>query len=175
MEKIILILLIICVSFMIFNYEGLNNNTNIKTIMLVAIDENNEFIFKNNDIYYKLNKNEELIQIENNGNKYKYYDYPANVPIDSNTMKLQINLTFNDFKFIGILANKFYDQQYILYEKVYDKDYELEDQLYYYILIKIINGIYTVMYELEPRNKITPNEYIWASEGAFQIGPLNLL
>ena len=28
------------------------------------------------------------------------------------------------------------------------------------------------MYELPPRNKILPEEYIWVSYGSFQIGPL---
>ena len=149
-------------------------NSNFENILLVASDENNKSIFKYNNTYYKLNDNEELVSIEDNSDikKYDYYEFPLQVPVDPNLMKLKINLTFNNFKYVGILSNKYYQQQYILYEKPYDKDYKLEEKLYYYILVKIINGVYTIMYELEPRYKIKPEEYIWASNGAFQIGPL---
>jgi hypothetical protein len=96
------------------------------------------------------------------------------------TFKLKVNYTlgdlgekYKDYKYVGLLNNNYYHQEYILYEKPYEaEDKELEDKLYYYILVKIIGGVYTIMYELPPRNKILPQEYIWAAYGPFQIGPL---
>jgi len=101
-----------------------------------------------------------------------YYEIPTKVPVDLSTMKLKVLLNFNGYAYVGLLNNNFYNQEYILYEKPYELDKELEDKLFYYILVKIIEGKYTIMYELPPRNKIVPNEYIWASYGSFQIGPL---
>jgi hypothetical protein len=81
-------------------------------------------------------------------------------------------MVFDGYNYIGVLSNNHYNQEYLLYEKSYDFDDTMDDKLFYYILVKIINGKYTIMYELPPRLKILPEEYIWASYGSFQIGPL---
>ena len=150
-----------------------------QNILLVGGDKDKNPIFKYKDNFYKLN-NDSLIQTNIESIDITYYDYPYKVPTDIKTMKLKVNYTltdlgakYKDYKYIGVLNNNYYHQEYILYEKSYEaEDKELEDKLYYYILVKIIGGVYTIMYELPPRNKILPQEYIWASYGSFQIGPL---
>jgi len=202
MEIIILILLLIILFFIIFNYkssETLNNNKNktdsnkeyeyIMTmdnqnsffnnklndnILLVGTDKNNNSVFKYNDMYYKMDNNQTLVTVDSIDNdNFKYYEYPKKIPFNSTNMKLKVNLTYKDHTYVGVLSNKYYNQQYILYEKPYDNYSELQQPLYHYILVKILNGEYTIMYQLPPRYKINaPDEYIWASDGAFQFGPL---
>jgi len=164
------------------NNSQSNNIKKIDThqnILLVGGDKDKNPIFKFKDNFYKLN-NDTLIQTNIESTDIIYYDYPYKVPTDIKTMKLKVNYTltnlgakYKDYKYVGVLNNNYYHQEYILYEKPYEaEDKELEDKLYYYILVKIIGGVYTIMYELPPRNKILPQEYIWASYGPFQIGPL---
>jgi hypothetical protein len=140
------------------------------SILLVGNDSNKNPIFKYNDMFYTLK--DDVLVINENNDDLTYTELPTKVPIDLSKMKLKINLEFNGYKYVGLLNNNFYNQEYILYEKPYDEDNELEDKLFYYILVKIIEGKYTIMYELPPRPKILPNEYIWASYGSFQVGPL---
>jgi hypothetical protein len=140
-------------------------------LLLVGNDSEKNVIFKYNNSLYKL-ENDTLILSDTDSKQLEYFENPIMVPFNLSTMKLKIKLEYNGYKYIGLLNNNFYNQEYILYEKPYDKDKELEDKLFYYILVKIIENKYTIMYELPPRNKILPNEHIWASYGAFQIGPL---
>lgn len=152
--------------------EQQNNSSVNDQIMLVANNKVNEPIFKFKDTFYKLT-NDKLVSInEDEVSSITYLPIPTRVPINLTDMTLKIKLTYNGYNYVGLLSNSFYNQEYILYEKPYDKDNELENKLYYYILVKIIDKKYTVMYDLPPRNKITLNEYVWASQGPFQIGPL---
>jgi len=147
-------------------------NTKIdEQLLLVADDLKKNHVFKYGNQLYKL-KDDTLVLANIDSKELIYYEIPTKVPVDLSKMKLKVQLNFNGYNYVGLLNNNFYNQEYILYEKSYDKDNELEDKLFYYILVKIIEGKYTIMYELQPRNKILPNEYIWASYGAFQIGPL---
>jgi len=147
---------------------GSNNDDNI---LLVANDSNNNPIFKYKNTLYKLN-GDTLVLSDTKNEELTYTEVPTKIPVDIAKMQLKVKLTFNDYKYVGLLNNNFYNQEYILYEKPYDLDNELENKLYYYILVKILDGKYTIMYELPPRNKILPYEYMWASYGSFQIGPL---
>jgi len=140
-------------------------------LLLVADDLDKNPVFKYKNQLYKI-KDDNLVLSTIESKDLNYYEIPTKVPVDLSTMKLKVLLNFNGYTYVGLLNNNFYNQEYILYEKSYEQDKELEDKLFYYILVKIIEGKYTIMYELQPRNKILPNEYIWASYGAFQIGPL---
>ena len=87
-------------------------------------------------------------------------------------MTLKVKMVFDGYNYVGVLNNNYYNQEYLLYEKPYNINDTMNEKLYYYILVKIINTKYNIMYELPPRVKILPEEYIWASYGSFQIGPL---
>jgi hypothetical protein len=141
-------------------------------ILLVGKDSENKHIFKHkNELYYIINDTLTLYS-KDTKNEISYFEFPTKVPTNLSTMTLKVRMVFNGYDYKGVLSNNSYNQEYILYEKPYDLNDTMDDKLYYYVLVKIINGIYTVMYELPPRNKILPEEYIWVSYGSFQIGPL---
>jgi len=201
-NNLTLILIFLIIIFFIYNYKRVNegirntlffdNDANYQYIMeekpcttyncpqgpkiednllLVANDSDKNPVFKYKNQLYKI-KDDKLVLADIDSKQLMYYEIPTKVPVDLSTMKLKVLLNFNGYAYVGLLNNNFYNQEYILYEKPYELDKELEDKLFYYILVKIIEGKYTIMYELPPRNKIVPNEYIWASYGSFQIGPL---
>lgn len=147
-----------------------NNDTISDKILLVGKNSDNNHIFKLTDKLYTY-KDDKLI-IANDIKNLTYYNLPIKVPIDLATLTIKIKLTLDDFDYIGMLSNNFYYQQYLLYQKPYGEDSELDYKLYYYNLVKIIDGQYVILYKLPPRAKIMPEESIWASVGSFQIGPL---
>lgn len=153
------------------NYDCQNDNKETSDIFYIATDADKNQIFKFKNSLYKL-ENDKLIIANDELKDLKYLEMPIKLPMDSNKMTLKIKLTFKDYGYVGLLNNNHYNQEYILYEKPYDRNGDLDNKLYQYILVKILEGVYTIMYELPPRQKILPNEYIWASQGSFQIGPL---
>jgi hypothetical protein len=153
------------------NYDCQNDNKEKSDIYYIATDADKKQIFKFKNSLYKL-ENDKLIIANDELKDLKYLEMPIKLPMDSNKMTLKVKLTFKDYGYVGLLNNNHYNQEYILYEKPYDRNGDLDNKLYQYILVKILEGVYTVMYELPPRQKILPNEYIWASHGSFQIGPL---
>jgi len=162
------------------NCDTYNCKLDKNNVLVVGNDSNNNPVFKYKDNFYKLDDNNKLIEYNIEPSNIEYYNYSPKILTDISSMKIKFNYSleklgkeYKDFKYIGILNNNYYHQEYILYEKLYEaENKELENKLYYYVLIKIINEVYTIMYELPPRNKILPKEYIWASYGSFQIGPL---
>lgn len=149
-----------------FNCE--NNNENI---LLIGKDSDNKHIFKHQNKLYN-NIDDKLIPYDSNNKEIIYYEFPSKVPANLSNMILKIKIIFDGYNYVGVLSNNYYNQEYLLYEKSYELNETMEDKLFYYILVKIINNKYTIMYELPPRQKILPEEYIWASYGSFQIGPL---
>ena len=152
-----------CTSFNCQNY-------NKEEIFLVGKDSDDKHIFKYKENLYTI-VDDNLILYNNNSNNIYYYEFPTKVPANLSNMTLKVKMVFNGYNYIGVLSNNHYNQEYLLYEKPYEFD-DMDDKLFYYILVKIINEKYIIMYELPPRTKILPEEYIWASYGSFQIGPL---
>lgn len=149
-----------------------NTDTNINTtnvIYLVGTNSSKESIFKLDNKIYKTSDNKLIL---NNDDKITYYPSHIKVPIDLKDLTLKVKLELNDYKYIGTLTNSYYKQQYLLYEKPYDHDNELEENLFYYNLVKIINDKYITLFELPPRNKIILGETIWVGYGSLQVGPL---
>jgi hypothetical protein len=79
-----------------------------------------------------------------------------------------------DYKYIGILENTYYNQKYMLYGKPFKSDYELEDKLFEYKLYSTIGTVLKEEYTLPPRNEILEGEYVWVAYGSLQFGPLFL-
>ena len=86
----------------------------------------------------------------------------------------KIEKTVDKYSYIGKVFNDEYRLEYLLYEKEYDKDTKLEDKIYYYKLVKLIDGKYKTYYEIPPRNKIQKGEFIWITYGNVNLGPLML-
>lgn len=149
-----------------------NTDTNLdvnNVINLVGANSKGDHVFAIDDKVYKTSDGKLII---NDDEKITYYPVPIKVPINLNDLSLKVKLTFNDYKYIGTLNNSYYRQQYLLYEKPYDHDNELEEKLFYYNLVKIIDDKYVTLFELPPRNKITIGETVWVAYGSLQIGPL---
>jgi hypothetical protein len=150
-----------------------NNNNQDQEILLVGKDSNDNHIFQhNNQLYTIINDKLVLHNDDDENNKILYFEYPTKVPANLSDLTLKVKMFFDGYNYVGVLSNNYYNQEYLLYEKPYKLDDTMDDKLYYYILVKILNGKYTKMFELQPRQKILPEEYIWASYGSFQIGPL---
>jgi len=153
----------------IFGCSSIRSYNNIEYIG--KDKKNNNNIFKFNNILYT-NKNDNMLALnEYDENKIKYFEQPIIVPINNN-LSLKVKLVFNDYNYIGILTNKYYKQEYLLYEKEFDGDSTLLDKLYLYNLVKIIDNKYEIYYILPPRVKIKKLDTIWISYGSFQLGPL---
>ena len=146
---------------------------NSEFIKLIGTDISNNSIFILNDKYY--NELDDSLVLNNiiEKNKIKFYDIPVNVPLDIKNLKLKVKLLFNNYNFIGVLGNNYYNLEYLLYEKPYELN-NLNNKYYYYIFVKIIEDKYKIIYELPPREKIEQKQSIWASYGSFSTGPLLL-
>jgi hypothetical protein len=145
---------------------------NNEKVLLVGKDSTDKHIFKHKTKLYNIVDDKLVLYNNENKNEINYYEFPTKVPANLSNMTLKIKMVFNGYNYIGVLSNNHYNQEYLLYEKSYDLNDTMDDKLFYYILVKIINGKYTIMYELPLRQKILPEEYIWASYGSLQIGPL---
>jgi hypothetical protein len=88
--------------------------------------------------------------------------------------KTVIENKVDNYTFVGKLVNEEYRLEYLLYEKPYDKDNKLDEKIYYYKLVKVIDGKYKTYYEIPPRNKIQKGEFIWITYGNINLGPLLL-
>ena len=60
------------------------------------------------------------------------------------------------YKFKGLVANQYYKQFYIIYEKEYN-NYQREDKLYEYLLVKKVEDNFKVIYNIPPRSKVEPD------------------
>ena len=149
-----------------FDCQDMNKN---KEVLLIGKNSNYKHVFKHQNQLYNIIDDKLVLYKEND---ISYFEFPTKVPANISTMKLKVKMVFDGYDYKGVLNNNYYNQEYLLYEKPYDIDDTMDDKLFYYILVKIIEGKYTIMYELPPRVKILPEEYIWASYGSFQIGPL---
>ena len=154
-----------CTSFNCQNY-------NKEDILLVGKDSNDKHIFKYKENLYNIVDDKLILYNNSSDNNISYYDFPTKVPANLSDMTLKVKMVFNGYNYVGVLSNNHYNQEYLLYEKPYEFNDNMDNKLFYYILVKIINKKYNIMYELPPRTKILPEEYIWASYGSFQIGPL---
>ena len=149
-----------------FDCQDMNEN---KEVLLIGKNSNDKHVFKHQNQLYNIIDDKLVLYEEND---ISYFEFSTKVPANLSTMKLKVKMVFDGYNYIGVLNNNYYNQEYLLYEKPYDLNDTMDEKLFYYILVKIIEGKYTIMYNLPPRVKILPEEYIWASYGSFQIGPL---
>jgi hypothetical protein len=96
-----------------------------------------------------------------------------NIPIISYNASNQPELNYSqeNYKYTGILENKYYNLKYILYERPFESN-TLQDKLIEYKLYSTINS--KEIYNLPPRFKIIDGESVWVGYGNLQLGPLIL-
>lgn len=84
-------------------------------------------------------------------------------------------MKFRNHNFKGLVANEFYKQYYVLYEREY-KNFNMDDKLFRYILAKRIStDKYVTVHQIPPRSKIEIGDSIYFSYGNFQLGPLKFV
>ena len=146
---------------------GCNSSRN-DMIEWIGADNNNNQIFTNKTNYFMFN-NGFLNKIDNiNENNIIKNNDIISVPFTNkdDKLKLNLNLKYQDYTFVGYLINNFYHIKYLLYGKITD------NLLYEYVVIKIIDNTYKVMHKLPLRTKIENMEIIWIDYGPIMLGPL---
>jgi hypothetical protein len=139
----------------------------------IGDDKDNNKIFKYENKIFKHNNNK-FYNIIPNESEIKYLNESILVPVhyDNKNLNIKINFLYNDYNYVGIAANNYYHLEFLVYAKPYDGDSTLNDKLFEYIFIKIIDNEYKIYYKLPPRTKINKLEAIWISYGNYQLGPL---
>ena len=157
-----------CSIFGCSNIRSHNNNY----IKYIGNDTNNNKIFKYENKLLK-HYNDKFYTINIKDSEIKYLNDTILVPVhfDNNNLNIKIKFSYNDYIYVGIAANNFYHLEFLVYAKPFDGDSTLNDKLFEYIFIKIINNEYKIYYTLPPRTKINKLEAIWISYGNYQIGP----
>jgi hypothetical protein len=146
---------------------GCNSSRN-DMIEWIGSDNNNNQIFTNNSDYFMFN-NGFLNKIDNiNKDKIIKNNDIISIPFTNkdDKLKLKLDLKYQDYNFVGYLINNFYNIKYLLYGKIID------NTLYEYIVIKIIDNDYKVLHKLPLRSKIENIETIWIDYGPIMLGPL---
>lgn len=137
----------------------------------IGVDDDNEDIYQFNNNTFKLNGDDIFQPYE--PKKIKYLPVSVKIPsvVTTKSIKSKVPMKMDGYKFIGLVANTYYNQYYVIYEKEYN-NYQREDKLYEYLLVKKIEDNFKVIYNIPPRSKVEPGVSYIFSYGNFQIGPL---
>jgi hypothetical protein len=150
------------------NSSRTRHNNNNHDDHLYNIDfNNNKQVNKNN---YKFHSYDE------NKKNYLPIKYKFNPTITLNNIKSKVPMTYCKYKFRGLIANTYYKQYYILYEKEYT-NFNLDDKLYKYLLVKKTSDSnkFEIVHKIPPRTKVENGDSIYFSYGNFQLGPLKFV
>lgn len=185
---IILILILIVIWFCFSdNIDKFSQNTKLTNIYgasssrvknnevyKIGTDDNNEEVYKFKNNTYKLNDKDIFQPYE--PKKIKYLPIVVKIPsvVTTKSIKSKVPMVMEGYKFIGLIANPYYKQFYVMYEQEYE-NYQREDKLYKYLLVKKIEDKFKVVYNIPPRNKVEPGDTIYFSYGNFQLGPLKFM
>jgi hypothetical protein len=141
----------------------------------IGVDIDNSVIYKFKEKHFKLKDDINFEAYD--PKKIKYLPVALKIPtvVTSKSIKSKVPLKFKNYKFKGLVANEYYKQYYVLYEKEY-KNFNMDDKLYRYILVKKNpEGNYVIVHEIPPRAKIEIGDSIYFSYGNFQLGPLKFV
>jgi len=183
MNKNILIILIIgilIVYYLCYNSEHFISIPNKETkqtyneLYEVGTDDENKEIYKYKSKLYKLSEDDLFVPFQ--PKKFKLAPIALRVPthVTSKSIKSKVPMKFNGYKYRGLIANTYYKQYYILYEKEYE-NYSREDKLYAYILVKNKGKTFKIDYDIPPRSRVELGDTIYFSYGNFQLGPLKFV
>ena len=152
-------------------YGASSSRTKNDEIYEIGIDEDNEEVYQFNNDTFKLNGNDIFQPYE--PKKIKYLPISVKIPsvVTTKSIKSKVPMKIEGYKFKGLVANQYYKQFYIIYEKEYN-NYQREDKLYEYLLVKKVEDNFKVIYNIPPRSKVEPGVSYIFSYGNFQIGPL---
>jgi hypothetical protein len=157
------------------NSSRANQHDGSHDMYQIGIDIDNNPIYKCKEKHFKLKDDFSFESYD--PKKIKYLPVALKIPtvITSKSIKSKVPMTFKKYRFKGLVANEFYKQYYVLYEKEY-KNFNMDDKLYRYILAKKNPaGNYVTVHEIPPRSKIEIGDSIYFSYGNFQLGPLKFV
>ncbi len=162
------------------NFYGINSarvrhDNDPNQIYQIGIDTDNNPIYKCKEKHFKLKDDFNFESYD--PKKIKYLPVAVKIPavITSKSIKSKVPMIFKKYRFKGLVANEFYKQYYVLYEKQY-KNFNMDNKLYRYILAKKNSeGNYIIVHEIPPRDKIEIGDSIYFSYGNFQLGPLKFV
>lgn len=184
---LIILVLLVLVGYLCFpekleNFTQGMNLTDPKTkpkttteeLFEIGVDDKNEPIYQYKNNTFKLGDNDLFQPYE--PKKIKYLPVAVKIPsvVTSKSVKSKVPMKMEGYKFRGLVANPFYKQFYVMYEKEY-QNYQREDKLYEYLLVKKIEDTFKVAYNVPPRSRVEPGDTIYFSYGNFQIGPLKFV
>lgn len=86
-----------------------------------------------------------------------------------------LNDSNNNYTLLGLAVNEYYNQYYLIYENQLQlKQQEkklLNNKLYQYMLVKIIDEKPNIIHRFSPRTKINIRDVTYLAQGPLQLGP----
>jgi hypothetical protein len=140
-----------------------NSKTQRHSMYFIGHDADKNAILNLKDNYYTLDNNN-IVNTKQNIQNIKKNEEIVMIPINNN--KINIKLYLDDYILAGYLKNNFYNIKYLVYYK------KIINSLYNYIIVELLNNIYTIKYNMLPREKINIEETIYIEESRIlRIGP----
>jgi hypothetical protein len=139
-----------------------SSKTQTYSMYFIGHDDKQNMIltFKNN--YYTIMDNN-IIQVDAPKQIIKNEE-KLMIPVTNN--KLNIKLYLDDYELVGYLKNNYYHYKYLLYYK------KIMNSLYEYIVVELVNDIYTIKYVMPPKQRIYNNETVYIEENrTLRLGP----
>ena len=195
MNIILFLIIFILIVYFIYNNKTIENITNTNKYEVLNTKQHNNQDTKQYD-NLDINQYDNIDKYNNNLSTTNFY--LSNDDNNINNQKCNDNLSsilkeikYNDytFKLIGTAINKFYNQNYYLYERKNDQygdllikdnlDY-LDEQIYSYLFVNFIDNKVSIQKEFGPRIKINTGDIIYLdikdlSNGISYIGPYHIL
>ncbi len=155
-------------------YGASSSRTKQDELYHIGTDDENEEIYQFKNGTFKLGDNDIFKPYE--PKKVRYLPVAVKIPsvVTTKSIKSRVPMKMEGYKFRGLVANPYYKQFYVMYEKEYD-NYQREDKLYEYLLVKKIEDKFKVVYNVPPRSRVEPGDTIYFSYGNFQLGPLKFV
>ena len=181
---LVLIITYVCFSDKIENFTqniGLTNingtsrpRTKQDDLYHIGVDDTNQEVYQFKNGTFKLGDNDIFQPYE--PKKVKYLPVAVKIPsvVTTKSIKSKVPMKIEGHKFRGLVANPYYKQFYVMYEKEFD-NYQREDKLYEYLLVKKVEDKFKVAYNIPPRSRVEPGDTIYFSYGNFQLGPLKFV
>ena len=177
MNIILIIIIIVIIIYLINNNKTIENISNTGKISSLEMDNEKSISTTNFNLVNEINYD------SNTALSYMPNETTCNINLTSTPKEI----IHNDYKYnlIGTAINKFYNQEYTLYESKIDQygdllmrenlDY-LNEHIYSYIFVNFINNKIIIQQEFGPRNKIDIGDVIYLdikhlNNGISYIGP----
>ncbi len=139
-----------------------SSKTQTNSMYFIGHDDNQNIILSLKNNYYTISDNN-LIKVDTPKEIIKNEE-KIMIPVSNN--KINIKLHLDDYELVGYLKNNYYNYKYLLYYK------KIMNSLYEYIVVELLNDIYTTKYTMPPKQKIYDTETVFIEENrTLRLGP----